>query len=37
MERGARDSKLDGNPVERRDLEREYPRFLDTVFILHRL
>ena len=38
MERGVLGSELDGNPAERRAISsREDPRFLGTVFTLHRL
>ena len=38
MERGALGSNLDGNPVEWRAIwSREDPRFLGTIFTLHRL
>ena len=38
MERGALGSELDGNPAEWRAIwSREDPRFLGTIFTLHRL
>ena len=38
MERGALGSELDGNPAEQRAIwSREDPRFLGTLFVLHRL
>ena len=38
MDQGVLGSELDGNPAERRAvMSREDPRFLGTVFILHRL